>query len=164
MNAVEFIRHNLNTSMMIIEPLLDDLRDQPLATPNGGGGNHALWTAGHLAFSEGVFLSMISGKPNPLERWKDLFNGGSTPKDDASAYPAYDEVLREFASARQRTLEYLDTLTDADLDAPVECPEQWRDVFGTRGKVFTVMTLHPMHHRGQVADIRRALGRKPIVA
>jgi len=37
-------------------------------------------------------------------------------------------------------------------------------MFGTIGKAFTMVAMHPLIHRGQVADARRTLGRKPLMA
>jgi hypothetical protein len=35
-------------------------------------------------------------------------------------------------------------------------------VLGTVGQAFILLALHAMNHRGQVADARRAAGRKPV--
>lgn len=165
MNSIDLIRFTFNTQMFILEPLLDDVQHEPLATPTDDGGNHPLWIVGHLAFSEASFHSMMTGKPHELEHWRNLFNGGTEPHNDAAVYPSFNEVRKALREQRAKTMAMLDTFTDADLDKPcVNVPEGREELFGTYGKALAIMMLHPMHHRGQIADVRRSLQRKPIVA
>ena len=61
---------------------LEEMRDTPLLSPGPWGGNHAMWIAGHLAVVEGRLQQMLHGGPNPVARWKPLFDWGSEPSDD----------------------------------------------------------------------------------
>jgi uncharacterized protein YndB with AHSA1/START domain len=166
-SSIEFIKQSLQFSTNVFLSLAEDLRDAPMAAPFDGG-NHATWCVGHLAYSEGALCSMIFGGENPLARWKELFAAGTTPSDDASVYPAYNELMDQFKSMRQRTLERLDALTDADLakpPAPSQAPANAPGgAFQTIGSVLSILILHPMHHRGQLADARKALQRAVVIA
>jgi uncharacterized damage-inducible protein DinB len=163
MKTVDFIRKGLERSASATLALIDDMQDAPLTFPTPKGGNHPLWALGHLAYSEGELLRIMLGRPNPLADWKERFGAGSEPKGDAKAYPSLAEVRKAFTDARAATLDILGSLTDDDLDRPSkECPPELTEFVGTYAGCFMVLVIHPMHHRGQVADARRAAGRKPL--
>ena len=162
MTAIEFIRMGMEFSDRTLA-LIDDMKDQPLTFPTAKGGNHPLWILGHLAFAQGQMLHRMDGRPNPLANWKDLFGPGTEPTDDASRYPPFDELRQAFIDMRTATHRMLDTLTDADLDKPSkDCPPEMRKFVGTYGQVLMMSIIHPIAHRGQVADARRSVGKKPL--
>src|SRR5687767_10775158 len=76
--------------------------------PGRGGGNHAMWIAGHLAVVEGRLQQMLHGTPNPVHQWKPLFDWGSEPLDDLAAYPPFEDVLQMFRQLREQTHAFLD--------------------------------------------------------
>ncbi len=164
MNAVQFIRLSLESSKQWLMAIFDGIKDAPLTQPTPRGGNHPLWNLGHLAYSEAHIVSQfILGEQNPLLRWKELFGAGSEPVADASRYPSVDEVLREFERVRAGTLQVLSSLTDADLDRPSKAPADRQQMFGTIGQCLSAVSLHSAFHTGQIADARRAAGRKPVI-
>jgi len=165
MKTIDYIRQEMAMSKGWIGGLMADMQDAPLTVPTPQGGNHPLWIVGHLAYSESNILNCyILGKDSPLAEWKDVFGIGSQPTSDATAYPAYEEVLATFEAVRADTLAYLETIADADLDKPSHAPEDRKDYFGTIGQCLTVMTTHLAFHGGQLADTRRAAGRDILSA
>ena len=136
----------------------------PLTQPTSKGGNHPLWILGHLTYSEANVVShIIEGEENPLIGWKEMFGSSREPVADADKYLPWDEVRQEFDKVRARTLDLLEGLSDDDLDQPSKnCPPGREQTMGTVGACFLVLTLHPVMHRGQVADSRRMAGRKPL--
>jgi hypothetical protein len=164
MKATEFIKNALDMSKDWVVGLVTDMKDAPTTFPTPKGGNHPLWVLGHLTFSEAHLVGeYIQGDANPLAHWQDIFGQGSEPVADASRYPSFDEVLTKFQQTRAHTLKVLASLTDADLDKPSRAPEEMRQYFGTVGACFAVVILHFTYHGGQVADSRRAAGRKPLM-
>ncbi|MGV6814368.1 MAG: DinB family protein [Phycisphaerales bacterium] len=167
MNTTTFIKSSLETSRGATLGLLMDLKDEPLAQPTVNGGNHALWILGHLVYSEcSIMHTIVLGKEScPLDEWKDLFGHSSLPKTDASIYPSFDELLAKWEEVRAFTFETLATFSDDDLDQPAPgCPEEWKSWFGTIGMTFATQIMHPTMHYGQLADIRKALGRELLMA
>jgi len=167
MNTVQFIKANLINSSSFAINLINDLKDEPLAQPTINGGNHALWVLGHLAYIESSILhNFIHGKETcPLIDLKDKFDFKTEPSTDASDYPSFDDLMNNYDSAHTELLEYIDTITDEDLDKPIEsCPEEWESFFGTIGMCLGTICMHPCMHYGQLADTRRALGRSPLMA
>ena len=167
MNATELLRSQMEASKQMTAGLLADMQDAPLTSPTPKGGNHPLWIAGHLVYSEARLThELMFDKPSPLADWGDIFRGGTQPSNDAGAYPfSIPEILAKWDEIRTHTLAILAGLSDEDLDKPVaNCPPGREALFGTIGKAFSMVAMHPLNHRGQVADARRALGRKPLFA
>ena len=166
MKATELLRFQLEASKNLTAGLLADMLDLPLTQPTAVGGNHPLWVAGHLAYSEANLTThILAGTPNPLIEWKELFERGTEPVADLHAYPPLSDVLARWDDVRKNTLEVLDSLSDEDLDKPSANPPEGREAFfGTYGKVFSAVCLHAAMHRGQVADARRAAGRSVLMA
>src|SRR5436190_3173727 len=163
MKAIDAIRAAIQTSDRSIMMLLEDLRDAPLTEPTPCGGNHPLWVLGHITYVEGNLPHIIFDEPNPVARWAPLFAAGTEPKSEAGAYPSFDEVLRTFRDLRARNLKILDEIGEAGLDRPTKSPPRGlEEALSTVGRTFLIVAMHHMSHRGQLADARRAIGRKPI--
>ena len=140
---------------------LEEMREAPLTRPMVGG-NHPLWLLGHLTLAEGRLHQILLGEPNPVARWKPLFDWGTEPSDDASVYPPFDELLETYRRLRSRTLELLAAMSDEDLDQPTKSPppglEEW---FGTVGQTLLTIASHQGFHGGQASVARRAGGKRP---
>jgi len=163
MQATDLIRFAMNLSEQGTAALVADMGDAALtrSTPNG---NHAVWCLGHLAYIEGAIPGILFGEPHPLEHWAPLFASGTTPSDDPSVYPPFDEVLKAYRELRARNRKLLDDLGEAGLDrAPKHVPPGFEDVMTSIGNTLLVVTLHNMVHYGQIADARRVAGRKPLM-
>lgn len=165
MQSKDLLKSNLEMSMGMVLGLIEDMKDAPLTFPTPSGGNHPLWVLGHLAYSEGAILQdMMLGESNPLAEWKEIFSGGTEPVADASAYPPFEEVLARCQEVRQATMKLFDSLSEEDLDkSSKNCPEDRQQFFGTYRRCFQLAANHWLMHGGQVADARRAAGRKPLM-
>lgn len=168
MKAIELIRWAMRMTDEGVANLAKDMREAPLTRPvvrdGAASGNHPLWLLGHMAFIEGSVASTILGEPNPVEHWAPLFAPGTQPSDDAGVYPSFDEVLMKLRDLRAANLRLLDTSGEEGLDrAPKSIPQGFEDAMSTVGRTFLLVTLHQMVHYGQIADARRAAGRKPLM-
>ena len=164
MNAIEYIKMSLENGKGWTLGLIGDMKDSPLTQPTPNGGNHPLWVLGHIVRAESDLLDcFILGKPN---RFPELENCGmgNEPTTNAADYPSMDELLAKFEQIRSATLAHLDTLSEEDLSNKSHAPEEFGDAFGTVGACFAAMGTHMAFHTGQVADARRAAGRKPLMA
>ena len=163
MKAIDAIRTALAICDQATIGLIEDMRDAPMTQPTPRGGNHPLWVLGHLTFIEANVPTVLFGEKNPLAHWAPLFAPGTEPTIDASAYPSFDEIMRAYREARARNLKLLEQLGDAGLDRPTKAPPKGLEqVMSTAGMAFLAVALHQTSHRGQVADARRAAGRKPV--
>ena len=166
MSTLALLRHQIEMSKKMTSGLLADMHDAPMTFPTPNGGNHPTWVAGHLAYAEGSLVQhMMLGEANPLIEWQSLFGIGSQPTADAADYPPLTELLAKWDEMREYTLKVLDSLTEADLEKPsANVPEGREENFGTYGKILTMVAFHPLLHRGQVSDARRAAGRDALMA
>jgi uncharacterized damage-inducible protein DinB len=163
MKAIDVIRTAMAVSDRATIALIEDMRDACMTCPTPRGGNHPLWTLGHITWVEGNLPHVLFGEPNPVAKWTHLFAPGTEPKSNPSDYPPFDEILRTYRDLRARNLEILEQIGDAGLDRPTVAPPRGLEqVLRTAGETFLVMAIHHMNHRGQVADARRAAGRKPV--
>lgn len=165
--AIDLIRSQLQLSDMVTMRLAEDLRDAPLAQPirttAGTDGNHPLWCIGHHTFIESSLPSIIFGESHPLAHWAPLFATGTQPLTDPAAYPSFDEVLDAYRTARRSTFRILDRVGEAGLDQrPKNIPPGFEKIMSTIGDTILLMAFHQMSHYGQLADARRAAGRKPF--
>jgi DinB superfamily len=166
MNAIQILKQSITMSRHMTFDLINDLKDEPFAQPTVNGGNHATWILGHIAHTDSSLLNkMIQGKETcTLEHLTEHFSFGTQPSTDTSTYPSYDSLLKDSETSHHEALAYLETLSDDDLDKPsIGCPEEWKSLFGTVGQCYSTMSLHPCMHYGQLADIRKSLGRAPLI-
>ncbi len=163
MKGTDIIRSALAFTDRFGMKMLEDMRDACTTYPTPNGGNHPLWIVGHLAVTEGELYGMVTGEPNPVEQWNVHFAPGTAPSENVEDYPPYDELLDTLQKLRSRTLKLLDELSDDDLSrAPKRNFPGGEDIFGTVGQVLTAIAMHQEFHLGQIADARRAAGRKPM--
>ncbi len=121
------------------------------------------WILGHVTIAEGRLHKILFGSPNPVEHWKALFDWGSEPKADPSAYPPFDEVLQAYRSLRAKTLAFLDEIGDQGLDQPTKiAPPDWEAAFATVGQAVMTVAMHQTFHNGEAAVARRASGQRPV--
>jgi uncharacterized damage-inducible protein DinB len=163
MKTTEFITAALEGGRMWMEALVADLDGaDAVATPTSRGGNHALWVIGHLAVSEASILERITKGQGPaMEEWRPLFGRGSQPVGEVGKYPQKADLLAKYRGVRERTLACLKSLNETDLDRPTHA-EGPPELFGTVGRCLATLVNHQTFHVGQIADVRRALGRKAV--
>ena len=59
------------------------------------------------------------------------------------AYPPFAEVREKYLQLRERNVNILESLTEADLDKPTKAPPKGRErEFTTYGQSFLVLALH----------------------
>jgi hypothetical protein len=164
MKTTDYIRSSIDASKMLVLSLLDDMEDAPLTQPTSKGGNHPLWVLGHLTYSESNIVShIIQGNENPLIGWKEMFGSGREPTTDATQYIPWQEVRAKFDEVREKTISFLDGISDADLEQPSKnCPPGGK-LMSTIGGCLIIVALHPTMHYGQVADARRMAGRDRLL-
>jgi uncharacterized damage-inducible protein DinB len=154
------IRYSLTLADMAVTRALDQVEDIPLTFPTARGGCHPLWIAGHLAVIEGLTHEILTGRPNPVAEWDELFGRDSVVTADSGRYPTLAEARRRYTELRRANLAFLDTLSEADLDTPTaKQPQGLEPYFATYGKALMTIALHQMTHRGQLTDTFRTAGR-----
>lgn len=167
MSEIDTIRWGLKWAGDMTKAAAKDLRDKPLLQPTPGaqnGGNHAAWTMGHLCVVEGAMRHVVLGEPSPVQAWWPTFEPGSQPRPDGRGYPPFDELLDAFVKLREGTFTMLEAIGAAGLSSPLKNPPAVFDNFiTTNAQTFHFIALHNMSHFGQLADLRRVAGLKPMM-
>ena len=155
MNAKDAIRQTIGMSDMIVSKYLDDLDESALMVRPVEGMNHIAWQIGHLISSERGFVEGIKpGSCPPLpEGFEAKHTKETTTSDDASKFLSKADYLAAWTAQREATKALLDSLSEADLDAPA--PENIRSFCPTVGMVLNLTGLHPLMHVGQFVAVRR---------
>ncbi len=165
MHMKDAIKFALNVSNWATLGLIDDMSDAATTFPTPNGGCHPLWVLGHLTLVEGMIPAALFGEKNPVAEWQQYFGENSVTVADAGAYPPFAEVREKYLQLRQRNLDLLESLSEADLDKPTKAPPKGREKeFATYGQSFLVLALHQTMHRGNLTDAKRAAGRTALAA
>lgn len=147
----------LQRSRGITLRLVEDMTPEQLLTRACDGGNHALWTLGHLASADAMVASVFGATdPGAPERYHTLFGMGSEPTDDASDYPSIEDVRSVLTSVHERMVSAVRAATPELLSAPM--PEGFDAFAPSRAVLLAMMAMHEGMHIGQLTVIRRSLG------
>ena len=166
LEARDVLIANIEMGTKMITPMLEDLRDAALERTLPDGGNSAHWMLGHMLVSEAQMCrGFAMGEPNPYEALSEYFKGGTSADPAGKGYPPYEELMQKFREERSHTVSVLKELSGADLSAPPAIVlEGYEEFFPNKAAVFIVNGNHPFMHYGQLADIRRRLGREILMA
>ncbi len=148
----------------VLERALTGLTLEQLITqPAGPESNPIGWVAWHLARTQDHNYSILLNKPSLWveKKWHEQFNlpenAGTGNGDSLEKVRAFDPInsdtlLSYFKAARERSREFLDNLTEEDLDSP--SPESMRERDQILKVTIARVTGDLMQHIGQIAYIR----------
>jgi len=125
------------------------------------GTNHPLWILGHIAYTQNAFVGMADpARSASREGYGKLFGRGSTPLDDASAYPPPDDMRAYLQERRGAFLEVLDGLDAEGLACPT--PEGAPKFLPDVASLFPMWAWHETIHSGQLSTVHRVLGNQAL--
>ncbi|MHC5028556.1 MAG: DinB family protein [Planctomycetota bacterium] len=155
------MKHNISFSHMITKSYLSDISDEEMLVRAVPGSNHIAWQLGHLIASERSLMSSVGGDMLDLPDGFEARHGKENiDSDDPADFLSKDEYLAMMDEMHAAAVKLIDSVDEAGLDAPG--PENMREFFPTVGAVLFLAGGHEMMHAGQIAAIRRKLG-KPVV-
>jgi hypothetical protein len=132
-------------------------REDLLASP-GEGSTCMLWNFGHVANTRCGLLQIL-GVEHPRFH-NDLFGRGASHAD-CDKYPEAEAVAAAFDEASAKLQARFETLTDADLAAP--SPRDFPVADKSIAGAITFLAFHEGYHAGQMAYIRKWLGKGQLV-
>lgn len=165
MSVKELLLRSIEIGNRMVLPMFEDLRDAPLERTLPDDGLHAHWILGHVLFSEIHMIRVFAmGESTPYEEFMESFKSGPFPDPEGKGYPPYDELLELFRQERERTSVVLKSLSEAELNSrPEVLPDGYEEFIPTKAACFLETSHHLFNHRGQLADIRRRLGREILL-
>ena len=145
----------LNTDLLI--NCLQDISEAEARRCLAGGGNSAAFLAAHLADSRHFLATRLgSPLPNPLARY--LAEARSIA--DVQEWPTLDEIRAAWLEVSAHLQAVLGTLSGPYLSEPNVHRFPLAD--STRLGLITFLAQHDSYHLGQVAFLRRQLGKPPM--
>jgi DinB superfamily len=162
MQTKDAIKAAMDLSLMVLNTYVSDFSDSEMLSRPTPDSNHVAWQYGHLISSEVSLLNMICpGQAAVLPNgFAERHSKENAQSNDASQFGPKQTYLDLCQQVHAATLIALDKLTDQQLDA--SSPEHFRNLAPTVGHMFVLIATHPMMHVGQIAVVRRQLG-KPIL-
>jgi len=142
----------------LITRSIDGLSEDELWHRPTGQCNPMYWLLGHIVHTRGGLLRIMGDEYRT--GWGDRFQRGAKI-GERSQYPPLEEILRVRAETRERVAARLATITEAELA---------REATGTQlpgtktvGDQIAFLGFHESYHVGQLAYLRKLLGRAGIV-
>ena len=161
MEPADFLADELAKTRAWTKQLLADFSGEDWACQPGEGMFHAVWLIGHIAWAQhGLVAIRCFGEGPVVTAYADPFKIGSTPAPvSRKAYPAVDDLVAHFDRVQEDTLAKVRSMSAEDLEASAGKPHP---MFTTKGGAVMHSTRHEAFHAGQIATIRRILGRAPL--
>jgi hypothetical protein len=164
MTAREILVEQVTTVRGNTLATLTDLTPEQRLWQPAPGVNHAVWMAGHIAWSlDHLILDYCAGKGQLPEHYGSLFGIGSKLLDNPGGYPTCDELLDRMAAGHEAALAWLRAADEADLDArPMgfeKLDDRRRAMFASRGRCAWFHAQHEAMHAGQLGYLRRLAGK-----
>jgi len=129
------------------------------------GVTHLAWQAAHLAVAEyGLAIKRLRGEKPDDEQvipgvFLTRFGRSSVPDPDLASNPSVREILAVMDRVHDEAIRELSHYTDADLDVPSEPPHP---AFTTKLGALGWCSQHELIHAGQIALLRRLMGKPPL--
>ncbi len=137
--------------------LLDDISEDEAFVTIGNSPNHICWLTGHILTTSGLRLQAMGAKADIPHDWMLKFRRGADRPGDRASFPPFGEVRVALYGIHSRAEAATAGVTEEFLDSEIELIPTWKD------RAFDYITFfltHDFYHAGQVALIRRHLGRK----
>lgn len=126
---------------------------------------HIAWQVAHLSVAQyRLCLERIRGRVAADDAFMPVaylerFMLGSTPVAGAANNPPIEEIQHVFDVVHQQAIAELSERTDEELDVPLEQP---RPLFKTKLTAVEWCAQHEFVHAGQIAILRRLMGKAPL--
>ena len=162
-SSSEFVKHLLiqyDIPCGMVSRLADDFTDEE-ATRRVGDLKPLVWFLGHVATTENYFLTLYGGHESALseEHLKRFGRGSDGEADFSDASKA--EIVELLATLDARVRETIKGLTPEDLSrTPASAVSH--PLFKSLGSALALVVSHTAYHAGQIANLRRAMGKDPL--
>lgn len=154
----------IRDSRSMTERMIDDVQGDEWLWQPGEGMNHIAWHLGHLAFAE-YFLCLKRQRDRTIEdeslittKFLKKYKQGSVPTGDPGDNYSVEEIRAILDAVHERAMTELAERTDEELLVP--SPPQ-HPIFETKLGAVEWCSQHEMMHAGQIAVLRRLMGKSP---
>lgn len=167
----------VEVNVPLFERFLEGFDEENRASQTPGCPNHLIWTLGHLALTMHRLADRLRGSDEPCPPPEsDFYTGdgsggqrdrydtesvrfGSTPSPDADRYPTLARGRQIFRDACARLRQEVLLADEAKLSRI----SKWGASQEAVGDLVMRVVLHNATHAGQLTDLRRGLGLRPVI-
>lgn len=143
--------------------LLEDLSGEDWTFQPADGMAHPLWLCGHLACAQDLLVHrrVLGGSGIVDDAFAAHFPIGAPVKAAAEhAYPTPDDVKAKMGTVHAKTIEVVRGISDAVLAEPCMGGDgKPHPHYADKGGAIAHCARHEAFHAGQIASIRRLLGK-----
>lgn len=145
----------------LIKKSLEGLHDDHWIATTHEGGNHILWSLGHLVASNDYFGQIVGAESSTPSNYGELFGYGSDPVADLTRYPSPADVTAEYDKSCEQ---FVSAWSSADPEKIAAKPDgSFGDMFPAVAHLAMFAGQHEMTHIGQILNIRRMLGLPRVI-
>lgn len=160
MDGIDAIKNELNMGMLVIKMYLEDISTEEFKIRPAKKANSLAWQIGHLICSEYKVLKALGAKvPELDDAFIDEHSFEKAPETKNKI--SKEEYLDLYNKQREVTLNFLEGLSNEDLDKPG--PEYMKDYAPTIGSALLMQGSHMLMHAGQIAVFRREYDKKIVI-
>lgn len=129
--------------------------DDSLVEPRPAG-NSLNWVLGHIVATRNRLLPLVGMPPFWSREQAFLYSGRDEAQWSTLRALHLDAIKTELARSQQQLLSALDDMSDAALGTVTDTGQQLGDVIG-------FFHFHESYHGGQIALLRRLIGRPGVI-
>ncbi|MFI6153787.1 DinB family protein [Kitasatospora sp. NPDC051170] len=156
-SLTEYFLHHYDLAHEMVLQLAEDFDDE---TARLAPAPHKplVWFLGHLTCATDYFSTLHQGTESLVTEEFSLFFAGND-NQDWSLSPSLDEMVATYKAVHARMRDFVETLTDADLDRESPLEPVGDDRLKNLGKALSIIQMHDAYHCGQIGCLRVALGK-----
>ena len=164
-SRLELAINRMRGSRLFTQQFLGDLTDAEWFWSPPQFTTHVAWQVGHIAVAEyNLCLRRVRGRTTADESlisdaYIEAFKLGSKPVAEPEKNPPLDEIRRVFDAVHEQSVDELSGRSEAELDEPLAEPHPR---FKTKLGAVDFSPQHEMVHAGQIAMLRRLMGKPPL--
>jgi DinB family protein len=164
-SRLELAINCIRGSRVFTHQFLKDLTDSEWVWSPPQYTTHLAWQVGHISVAQySLCIRRVRGRSSADESlisdaFMEAFKLGSKPIADPDKNPPLDEIKRVFEAVHEQAIAELARRTEAELDTPLDEPHPR---FKTKLSAVEFSPLHEMVHAGQIAMLRRLMGKPPL--
>jgi len=151
------LRGHVATINSFIDRLVGDITEPESMVTLGNSPNHIKWLTGHISFTTVFSSSLIGGQFQMPDGWLEIFRRGAESPSSQKSFPSMPEVIAYLREVQGKQIALIDAADDHKLLTERQIAPNWND---TPIGAILFFTSHNFYHAGQIAMIRRQLGRE----
>jgi hypothetical protein len=157
MSAKPNLQFLLSSNQGAMRRLIDDVTDDESLVRGKDDRMHIRWQTGHIVYNAWLILRTLGVKVEMPDGWYDLYKRGCDFAIDGDAYPSMDALRKQLYAYYDQINAHLAKLDDAELEKVLDPESVFKDVNALNTALF--FCTHEFYHAGQIASLRRILGR-----